>query len=461
MKYLKREKGFYRSALLLMLPMIMQNLITNVMALADMFMVGALGENSLAAVSLANSPFFVMMLVCFGLQSGSGVLTAQYYGKGDTAAINRVVGMGLYASLTLSAILAVLSLTIPGAVMRVLTDNESLVGPGVQYMRFVGPSFLFVSVTGIYLAAQRSMGNPKLGAVLLTASGLLNIFLNWVLIFGKFGAPAMGVAGAALATLLSRGCETAAVTAYALWIDKRLKLRARPILRPGKKMFRDGARYILPVVLNETLWSLGMSLYSLVMGHMEDSAAILAAYSVSGNLERLLSVGLFAAGGATAVIIGRDIGAGDAERVFDRSVALCALSAAVGVISGAAVIALRFTLANSLIFPLMGLGENARGYGCFMLTAVAVILPLRALNLSLITGVFRSGGDVRFALFCDVLPMLLLCVPASAIFGLVLKAGLPSIYLCICAEDVIKIVFSLHRLKTRRWIHNVTREDMG
>jgi len=457
MRYLRQEKGFYRSAIALMLPMMLQNFIMHAMALADTFMVGLLGEEALAAVSLANTPLFIVLLIGFGLQSGCGVLTAQYFGKGDKDAINRVLGMGLYAAVAVTLAVSAVAVAVPEGVMRLLTNNASLAAAGARYLRIAGPSYFFTCVGGVYVATQRSMGQPLLGAVVLTGSALLNIFLNWVFIYGHLGAPALGIEGAALATLISRVCELAAVAVYAGFIDKRLKLRPALILRPGRAMVSDGVRYVLPVVLNETLWAAATSLYSVILGHMEDSAAILAAYTIAGNLERLLSVGLFAAGGATAVIIGRDIGAGRADRVYGRSVALCVLSALVGLVSSLIVLLARFTALEQVIFPLMGMSAGARGYGLFMMTAVAAVLPLRALNLSLITGVFRSGGDVRFALFCDVVPMFALCVPAAAVAGLALRWGLPAVYICICCEDVIKICLNIPRLTSRKWVHNVTR----
>ena len=457
MKHLKQGRRFYGSAVALMIPMILQNFIMNAMSLADTFMVGALGELPLAAVSLANTPLFIVMLIGFGLQSGCGVLTAQYYGKGDKNAINRVLGMGLYTAVIITFAVAAASVIIPEGIMRILTNNEDLIGPGAAYLRIAGPSHIFTSIGGIYIATQRSMGNPMLGAVVLTGSSLLNIFLNWVLIFGHLGAPAMGVEGAALATLISRVCELCAVAVYALLFDKRLPLKPGLIMRPGREMLTDGVKYVLPVVLNEALWSAATSLYSVVMGHMEDSAAILAAFTIAGNLERVLSVGLFAAGGATAVIIGRDIGAGETDKVYGRGIALCVLSAAVGVVSSIIVLIVRFTALEPFIFPILGLSEGARGYGVFIMTAVAAVLPLRALNISLITGVFRSGGDVRFALFCDVVPMFLFCVPAAAITGLVLKWGLHAVYICICLEEVVKIFINIPRLVSRKWINDVTR----
>ena len=223
MHYLRQGRGFYRNAISLMLPMILQNLVTNFMALADTFMVGILGETELAAVSMANSVFFVLSLVIFGIQSGTGVLVAQYYGKGRLDAINRIMGMGYYVSIGLTAVVALLACLFPMQMMRIVTNNPDLWEPGAEYSRIVGFSYVCMSFSGVYIAVQRSMENPKLGAILLTVSGALNILLNYMLIFGRLGAPAMGCAGAAVATLISRAFEVVVILGCMLW-SKRLSL---------------------------------------------------------------------------------------------------------------------------------------------------------------------------------------------------------------------------------------------
>jgi Na+-driven multidrug efflux pump len=213
--YIKPERGFYRAALALMLPLVIQNIVTNLMQQADAFMVGALGETELAAVTMANSGFFVVLLLTFGIQSGASVLVAQYYGRGNTDAVNRILGMGLYVSLALTVTVSLLTFCFPVKLMHLLTNNADLIEPGAEYARIVGFSYVFMSISAIYISVQRSMANPRLGALLLPGSGALNIILNYMLIFGNWGAPAKGCAGAALATLLSRAFEGVFVLVYA------------------------------------------------------------------------------------------------------------------------------------------------------------------------------------------------------------------------------------------------------
>lgn len=459
MHYLRQGRGFYRSAIALMLPMILQNLVTNFMALADSFMVGALGETELAAVTMANSVFYVLSLIIFGIQSGTGVLVAQYYGKGRLDAINRIMGMGYYVSLGLTALIALLSFFFPMQLMQLVTNNPDLWEPGAEYARIVGFSYVCMAFSGVYIAVQRSMENPGLGAILLTVSGALNILLNYMFIFGKWGAPAMGCAGAAVATLLSRVLEVLVVTGC-FFRSKRLPVKPGLMLRPGRIIAGDFIKYSLPVVLNEGMWSLAMSLFSIIMGHMPNSTPILAAYTIAGNIDRMAAVALFAAGNATAVIIGRDIGCGDTKEIYGKGVALNFVCFVTGIISMGLLLTIRATLLDGFIFPLMDISAEAGELAKMMLAFIAVIMPLRSLNLCNIVGVFRGGGDVRFGLICDIGPLYCVCLPAAALCGLVFGLGITAVYVCICLDDFCKVFLCLPRLRSGKWINSVTRETL-
>ncbi len=459
MHYLRQGRGFYRSAIALMLPMILQNLVTNFMALADSFMVGALGETELAAVTMANSVFYVLSLIIFGIQSGTGVLVAQYYGKGRLDAINRIMGMGYYVSLGLTALIALLAFFFPMQLMQLVTNNPDLWEPGAEYARIVGFSYVCMAFSGVYIAVQRSMENPGLGAILLTVSGALNILLNYMFIFGKWGAPAMGCAGAAVATLLSRVFEVLVVTGC-FFRSKRLPVKPGLMLRPGRIIAGDFIKYSLPVVLNEGMWSLAMSLYSIIMGHMPNSTPILAAYTIAGNIDRMAAVALFAAGNATAVIIGRDIGCGDTKEIYGKGVALNFVCFVTGIISMGLLLTIRATLLDGFIFPLMDISAEAGELAKMMLAFIAVVMPLRSLNLCNIVGVFRGGGDVRFGLICDIGPLYCVCLPAAALCGLVFGLGITAVYVCICLDDFCKVFLCLPRLRSGKWINSVTRETL-
>ena len=453
---LRRGPAFYKNVVLLALPILLQNLCTTLLGLMDTFMVGALGEAPLAAVLVANTPVFVIQLVIFGLQSGSSVLISQFWGKGDTDSINRVIGLGCYVAGAISLAFAGIMFFLPVPLMGLLTDNQELVPLAASYARIVGFSYILNSLTGVYVGAHRSMENPKLGMIIFAISMLTNTFLNWVLIFGNLGAPALGVEGAALATLLSRVVEFVIMLTYAL-TNRRFKLRAGPLFRPGSALIQKFIRYSGPVVLNETLWGLGNSMYKVVMGHMEGSTEILAARALAGNIEDLCTVAIFAISGTTAIIIGREIGAGRREQVYEMGGALNLLAMGCGLVIGLPLIAGAWFLFPSLLYPFFHLSAVSGGITTMMLTFIGVILPLRAFNTVNTVGVLRGGGDVRAATVIDLLPLWLVALPLAALFGLVLKWGIFWVYVGVIMESTSKFFFGVPRFRSRVWINDVTQ----
>ncbi len=459
--YLKMEKGFYKALITLTLPIMLQNFMNQTMQLLDTFMVGGLGEKELAAVTLANTPFFVMMLIVFGLQSGSSVLFSQYWGKNDTVTINRVIGIGFYLSGAITFIMALVVVIYPQQVMSITTNDPELIRIGAEYARVVAFSYFINSFAQIYIAAQRCMENAKLGMYILSGSIIINTFLNWVLIFGKFGAPKMGVAGAALATVIARFIELIITVVYASRC-KRFKLKLSVMLHPGKLIFSDFLRYSAPVVLNETLWGIGFSIYPVIIGHLVNASAAVSAYTISGNIERLLSVFLFAVGNAAAVIIGKALGSGKSnpDQVFRMGFCLMMISIYGGIAGCLLICALNLTVIGPYILPLFKLNE-ASGLAQTMLYITALGMPLRAIGTTGIVGVLRGGGDVRAALLFDTLPMYFFGIPLAAFLGLTLHMSVVWVYVVMNGEELIKASLIMWRLMSRKWIRNVTRDMPG
>ena len=454
--YLNRGRAFYKNAALLALPILLQNLCTTLLGLVDTFMVGALGEIPLAAVQVANIPVFVIQLVIFGLQSGSSVLISQFWGKGDTDSINRVMGLGCYVAGAISLVFAGVMFFLPVPLMSLLTDNQDLVPLAASYARIVGFSYILNSITGVYVGAHRAMENPKLGMIVFALSMTANTCLNWVFIFGNLGAPALGVEGAALATFLSRVLEFVLMAAYAL-TNRRFRLRPALLLRPGGALIRKFVRYSGPVVLNETMWGLGTSLYKVVMGHMDGSTEILAARALAGSIEDLCTVAVFAIAGTTSIIIGREIGAGRRTQVYEMGLALDTLAFLCGLLIGLPLVLGAWFLFPQAVYPLFHLSGTAGEITTMMLTYIGVFLPLRAFDSVNTVGVLRGGGDVRAATVIDLTPLWLVSIPLSALFGLVFRLSIFWVYLGIMAEHFVKFAAGLRRLRSGVWINDVTQ----
>ena len=324
-KLFRREPGFYPRLISLALPILLQNLITNSLGLVDTFMVGTMGEGPLAGVTLANIPVFVVQLMMFGIQSGSSVLISQYRGKGDMGAINRVMGIGMYAAGAIGLTFALIMGFLPTQFMGLFGTDAAVVATAARYARIVGWSYLFDSFVQVYIGVHRAMGNPSRGLVILGASMASNTFLNWMFIFGNLGAPRLAEQGAALATLLARVLSCSIAVGWAV-LDKQFKLSPALLFRPGGEMTRRFIRFSTPVMCNETFWGLGTSLFPTIMGHMEGSQEILAAYAIAGNITNLCTVGVFAISGTAAILIGQEIGSGRADRVYSLGALLNALA---------------------------------------------------------------------------------------------------------------------------------------
>lgn len=453
--YLRRGPNFYRRVGALATPIILQNLITSTLAMADTFMVGMLGEVPMAAVTLANIPVFAIQLFIFGVQSGSTVLISQYWGRGDQAAINRVLGVALWAVNLVSITMAAVFFLIPEQFLRLFGNEPALIELAAQYAQLIGPSCILNGMTMVYIAAWRSMERPKLGMYILVASMTTNTILNWVLIFGNLGAPAMGVRGAALATLIARMVEFVIVVGH-ITRTRSFRFQARTLLCPGREMAVRFVRYGGPVVCNETMWGLGTAVYPTIMGHMEGSTEILASYTLAGNMEKLCMVAAFGIASTASVIIGREIGAGRAHVVHQVGQALNTLAAIAGILIGGALLLFTYFAAPIWFFPLFHLSPRSCAIATTMFTIQALIMPMRDFNTCNIVGVLRGGGDVKVATIIDLCPLWLIAIPLAALAGSVLRLDILWVYLAMSVEQFVKCAVGVWRLQSGKWIHDLT-----
>lgn len=453
--YLRRGRPFYANMVRLAIPIVLQNLITNSLALVDTLMIGTLGETPLAGVTLANIPIFVVLLLVFGIQSGSSVLISQHWGKGDTDTINRVIGIGFYISGGMALVFALVMFFFAQPFMGLFGNDPEVVAIAARYGRIVGFSYLFEGITQVYVAAHRSMENPKLGLYILSVAMVTNTFLNWLLIFGNLGAPALGVEGGAIATLVARMLGFFVMVVYAIK-NRRFRLKPSLFLRPSKPLLAKFARYSTPVVLNEFLWGLGTSIYPTIMGHMDGSKEILAAFAISGNMEKICTVAVFAVGGTAAIIVGREIGAGRRENIYEIGATLNTVAFLTGLAMGGIMLLLLPTVMVPYVYPIFQLSPRAASISSMMLTMTCTFLSIRAFNATNIVGVLRGGGDVRMAAYLDVLPLWLFSIPMAALCGLVFQVGIFWVYLATFAENLLKFIFGVRRFRSGAWIHDVT-----
>ena len=458
LRFLRREPGFYRHTWMLALPIILQNLITTSLGFVDTFMVGLLGQPELSAVTAANTPIFLVQIIIFGLLSGLSVLVSQYWGKHDTEAINRCMGIALYTGVSLAALIALALFLAPRQVMALVTDNALLIRLGAPYLRIVGISYVFNTASSVYVGVQRSTENPAMGLTVFTISMVLNTFLNYVLIFGKFGAPALGITGAALATLTARAVEFAITFGYALR-DRRIPLLPAALLHPGTAFVGDFLKYSTPVLVNDSLWGLGTTLITAVIGHMAISEEMLAAYAIMGNIEKFSTVACYGISGASAVIVGKRIGEGASrEKVYEVSWCMLLLTVMIGLVVSLSLAVLLPTVFIPWLYPLFHLEGLSMEIAATMCVVFIIMMPTKAFDITNISGVLRAGGDVRVSAVIDVGSVWLVALPITVLSALVFEAPVALVCLGIQAEGLSKVPLGIWRLRSRKWINDVTRE---
>lgn len=429
--------------------MALQNLINVGVQSADVFMLGLVGENVLSASSLAGQVQFVMMLFFFGLSSGAMVLTAQYWGKGDTRTIEKLLSITLRISAAVAFIFFLAAELMPATLMRIFTPDTEIIELGVQYLRYVAPGYLIISFTNIYLNILRSVEKVIVATVVYFISLMVNIALNAILIFGLLGFPAMGIAGAALATTLARAVELVIVIVYAM-NNKVLRLRLRDFVRLHKSLLKDYIKYASPTILNELLWGLGMSVVAIIIGHM--GSAAVAANSVAQVMRQLATVVSFGVANAAAILVGKCIGAGDEEGARFSASNLVKTSLLTGVAGCIVILVLR-----PIVAGIMNLTPQADEYLRFLLLLMAFYAIAQAYVATLVVGVFRGGGDPRFGLFLDIGVMWCVSILWAALGSFVFHLPVEVVFCIILADEFIKLPIATWRYKSKRWLRNVTR----
>ena len=442
---------FYRTVIALVVPMALQNLINVGVTAADVIMLGAVGEKALSGASLAGQVQYIMTLFLFGLTSGATVLTAQYWGKGDKKAIEKILGMAVKAAVCVTALFTVAAFAIPEYLMRIFTSDPEVIAEGINYLQIVGFTYIMIGVTQAYLYIMRSVERVVVATVVYLMSLICNIILNAVFIFGLFGLPAMGVRGAALGTLCARILEVVLVAGYARLFNKEIKLRMQYVIHTDRVLFRDFMQYALPVVINEVMWGLGTATNTAILGHM--GSAAVAANSVAQVARQLATVVAFGLSSAAAIQIGKKIGEKKTEHARAYAKQFIILSVVMGAIGGVLILAISPVAAAAL-----SLTETAKDYLRIMFIVMSYFVIGQAFNSTMVVGIFRSGGDTRFGLILDVTTMWCCSILFGFLAAFVFKLSVPIVYMILMSDEIIKIPITYKRYRSYKWLKDVTRE---
>lgn len=447
-----KNDSFYRHIFKLVLPIVLQNLLSAAVSSADVVMLNYVGQSSISAVSLASQYASVLFMVFYGLGTGVTILCAQYYGKGDIQAIQVLEGIAMRFSLIFAVVFAGLALCIPAELMKIFTNDAELIELGASYLRCMSVSYLCWGITEVYLAVLRSIERVVISTAMNMLAFGLNIIFNAVFIFGLFGMPRLGATGVAIATSLSRLIELAACFGVSFF-SKDIKLDFRYMFVSNKALFSDFIRLSLPALGNDIIWSVAFSMYSVIMGHMgTDAVAANSFVVVVRNFGTVLCFGMASAGG---ILIGNIIGENKLEEARDGAKKLMKLTIITGAIGGVIILAI---MPAALMYA--DLSEQAMHYMKYMLLINVYYVMGAAVNTTLIAGVFRAGGDSRFGFVCDGIAMWCYAVPLGFIAAFVIKLPVMWVYFLLCTDEFIKWPWVIKHYRSGKWLNNITREDL-
>ena len=443
--------SFYRTVIALVVPMALQNLINVGVTAADVIMLGAVGEDALSGASLAGQVQYIMTLFLFGLTSGATVLTAQYWGKGDKDAIEKILGIAVKTAVFVTALFTAAALVVPGLLLRIFTSDPVVIAEGIKYLRIVAFTYVMIGITQAYLYIMRSVERVIVATVVYLLSLVCNIIMNSIFIFGLFGLPAMGVSGAALGTLCARILEVVLVAGYARFFNKDIKLRLRYVLHTDKVLFGDFMKYALPVVINEVMWGLGTAANTAILGHM--GSPVVAANSVAQVARQLATVVSFGLSSAAAIYLGKTIGEKKMEHARAYAKRFIGLSLIMGVLGGAVIL-----IASPVASAFLSLSAEAKDYLRIMFFVMSYFVVGQAFNTTMVVGIFRSGGDTRFGLILDVSTMWCCSILLGFLAAFVFKLSVPIVYMILMSDEIIKIPITSWRYRSCKWLRDVTRD---
>lgn len=430
----------------LVLPITFQNFMLALVGACDAIMLGKLNQDSMAAVSLASQMTFVFNLFMAAFILGENMFVAQYFGKKDYGSIAKVVSLVLRLSCFVAMVFLAGALLFSENIMRFFTSETELIVLGSEYLRWVGLSWLLSAISQVYLTFMKNCNAVNLSTTISSMTVIINIVLNAVLIFGLLGFPALGVSGAAVATVIATGIQMVWSVLYVSLRRKELRLSGAEIDSILRKKFWEK---VSPILLNELAWGGGFTMYSVVMGHLGTDAV--AANSIANIAKNLIVCLCYGLGGAGGIIVGNELGADRFEEARQAGKKLLKASVVCGILTGILLLVL-----SPLIVRLVDLTPTAKAYLKGMLLMSSYYLAGKSINSMTISGIFPAGGDSRFGLICDAVTLWCVTVPLGCLCAFVLKLPVLVVYFVLNLDEVIKLPAVFGHYRKYGWVRNIT-----
>ena len=442
----ERKRSLRKEIVRLALPIALQQFMTALVGACDAIMLGKLSQDAMSAVSLATQVTFVFNLFMFAFMAGENMFVAQYYGKGDYTGISQVFSLVTKICGCIAVVFLAGTLFFPEQLMRILTNEETLIVLGSEYLRVIGISYVFSGIAQTFLAIMKNCGAVNMSTLINGVMVILNIALNAVFIFGLSGFPKMGIKGAALATVLATVVQFLWSVGYVLCRIRAVKFSLRSC---EKKLFGRFWQKTVPLLINNLAWGIGFSMYSVIMGHLgTDAVAANGIANISKNLVVCFCLGL---GNAGSIIVGNRLGADRLQEAKEVGETLTKTAIIAGIVSGLVLIAL-----SPFITKMVDLTPIARGYLQKMLLISSYYIAGKSVNCRTIGGIFAAGGDSKFGMLCDSVTLWCIIVPLGCICAFILKLPVMVVYFVLNLDEIIKLPVVYKHYKKYKWIKNLT-----
>lgn len=442
----ERKRSLRKEIVRLALPIALQQFMTALVGACDAIMLGKLSQDAMSAVSLATQVTFVFNLFMFAFMAGENMFVAQYYGKGDYTGISQVFSLVTKICGCIAVVFLAGTLFFPEQLMRILTNEETLIVLGSEYLRVIGISYVFSGIAQTFLAIMKNCGAVNMSTLINGVMVILNIALNAVFIFGLSGFPKMGIKGAALATVLATVVQFLWSVGYVLCRIRAVKFSLRSC---EKKLFGRFWQKTVPLLINNLAWGIGFSMYSVIMGHLgTDAVAANGIANISKNLVVCFCLGL---GNAGSIIVGNRLGADRLKEAKEAGGTLTRTAIIAGIVSGLVLIAL-----SPFITKMVDLTPTARGYLQKMLLISSYYIAGKSVNCMTIGGIFAAGGDSKFGMLCDSVTLWCITVPLGCICAFILKLPVMVVYFVLNLDEIIKLPVVYKHYKKYKWIKNLT-----
>ena len=447
---IEKDQTFSRKLISLIIPITLQNFMFALVPISDAVMLVALDQDSMSAVSLATQVTFVLNLFLFGIAAGTNMFAAQYWGKGDKTSIEKLFGYAVKLTIPVASLFFLMGLLLPAGLLRIYTDVPNIITHGISYLRIVSFSYIFTSFAWLFEAILKNTGFVRESTIISISMVIVNILLNGVFIFGLFGVPRMGAAGAALATTLS-GLEGFLGCAILLYRKCSVKLRLKYVKNSDPLIRSEFSKYSTPFMANQLLWGIGFTMISVIIGHLGADAT--AANAIVAVVKDLVSCFCYALGSGGAIVVGNELGAGRLEtgKLYGNKITKLTI------ISGA-ILGVLVALSTPFILKLVNLTPQASEYLKYMLWMCSYYILGRSINSTTIGGIFAAGGDTKFGFICDTITMWAFIVPVGMIAAFVLNLPVLAVYFLLNLDEMIKLPAVFIHYRKYKWVKNLVAD---